>query len=331
MAHLEQPSANGILEDFRIAFLECWQRLPNKGFFLVLLGAWLALFHFLGNATLGYIPTPSLLAWMHAAYGSSTDANGFDDSHGKLIPLVVLGLFWWKRKQLMAVSLRTWWPGLLLVALALVLHLLGYMVQQPRISIVALFLGIYGLMGLAWGREWLRESFFPFFLFAFCVPLGWSGVSLTFPLRMLVCRLVELICHHLLAIDIVREGTAIMDPSGRYQYEVAAACSGMRSLVATLAVAVIYAMVAFRSWWRRGVLIASALPLAVFGNVVRMLTIVIAAEVGGQAWGSRIHEGGPLGIYSLLPYIPAFGGLMFLGHLLREPAAPRAAELQKTT
>jgi exosortase len=321
---MEKQSANGVLEDFRIEFLECWHRMPNKGFFLVLLVAWLALFHFLGNATLGYIKTPSLLGWMNATYQPSTDPGANDDSHGRYIPLVVLGLFWWKRKQLMALPMRAWSPALLLLAVALALHLLGYMVQQPKVSIVALFIGLYALMGLAWGREWLRESFFPFILFAFCIPLGWSGVSLTFPLRVLVVRIVEAICHIILAIDIRVEGTAIMDPTGRYQYEVAAACSGLRSLIATLAVAVIYAMVSFRSWWRRGVLIGSALPLAVFGNVVRMLTIVIAAEIGGQEWGSRIHEGGPMGLYSLLPYIPAFAGLMFLGHLLREPAAASA-------
>jgi hypothetical protein len=131
-----QPE-NGILEDFRIQFLECWQGLPNKGLFFVLLIAWLALFQFLGNSTLGYISTPSLLYWMHLAYGSSADTAGSDDSHGKLIPFVVLALFWWKRKELLALPLRTWWPGLLLVGLALALHLLGYMVQQPRISMGA--------------------------------------------------------------------------------------------------------------------------------------------------------------------------------------------------
>ena len=323
-ARTEQESANGILEDFRIDFRECWHRVPNKGLFLILLAAWLALFHFLGNATLGYIPTPSLLEWMHAAYASNPDANGSDDSHGRLIPFVVLAVFWWKRKQLLALPLKTWWPGLLLVALALGLHVVGYMVQQPRISIVALFAGIYGLMGLCWGRDWLRESFFPFFLFAFCIPLGWSAVSVTFPLRLLVVRVVEVICHNLLAMEIVVQGTAILDPTGRYQYEVAAACSGMRSLIATLAVAVIYAMISFRSWWRRGVLMASAVPLAVFGNVVRMLTIVIAAEIGGQEWGAYIHEGGPLGIISLLPYAAAFVGLMLIGQLLHEHR-PKAA------
>jgi exosortase len=319
-----QPE-NGILEDFRLDLTDCWQRLPNKGFFFILLAAWLALFQFLGNSTLGYISTPSLLQWMRIVYGSD-DVSGSDDSHGKLIPFLVLALFWWKRKQLLALPLRIWWPGLLLLALALGLHLLGYMAQQPRISIVALFVGIYGLMGLAWGRLWLRESFFPFCLFVFCVPLGWLAVSITFPLRLLVCRLVEWISNNILQIDVLRVGTALIDPTGQYQYDVAAACSGIRSLFATLAVAIIYAMLCFRPWWKRGVLMASAVPLAILGNTVRMLTIIIAAEIWGQKGGAYVHEGGPFGVLSLLPYVAAFAGLLLLGHWLREnppkPAAP---------
>jgi exosortase len=318
-----QPE-NGILEDFRIQFMECWHRLPNKGLFLGLLVAWLALFQFLGNSTQGYISTPSLLEWMHTVY-TGDDASGSDDGRGRFIPFVVLALFWWKRKQLLALPLNTWWPGLLLVAFALALHLFGYLAQQTRISIIALFAGIYGLMGLAWGRQWLRESFFPFILFVFCVPLGWSAATITFPLQMLVCRVVEFICHNILAIDIVREGTKIMDPTGRYQYEVAAACSGIRSLFATLAVAIIYAMLCFRPWWKRGVLMVSAVPLAVLGNTIRMLAIVVAAEFWGQGAGNYVHEGGAFGIISLLPYVAAFGGLMLLGHWLQEsPAKPVA-------
>jgi exosortase len=321
---MEKQPENGILEDFRLQFLDCWRRLPNKGLFSVLLVAWLALFQFLGNSTLGYIATPSLLSWMRVAYGSSTDTGGSDDSHGKYIPFIVLAIFWWKRKQLLALPLRAWWPGLLLLALALALHLLGYMVQQPRLSIVALFAGIYGLMGLAWGRSWLRESFFPFCLFVFCVPLGWSTVSITFPLRVLVCKLVAWISNYILQIDVMRVGTALIDPTGHYQYDVAAACSGIRSLFATLAVAIIYAMLCFRPWWKRGVLLVSAVPLAVIGNTLRMLTIIIAAEIWGQEGGSYVHEGGPYGVLSLLPYVAAFAGLLLLGLWLRESPAPPA-------
>jgi exosortase len=188
--------------------------------------------------------------------------------------------------------------------------------QQPKVSVIGFFVGIYGLTGLAWGREWLRSSAFPFFLFGFCVPLGLQAQFISFPLRLLVSDLVASIANGVLAIDVVRQGTMLINPAGNYQYEVAAACSGMRSLIATFALAIIYSFVSFSSWWKRGLLILSAFPLAVIGNLVRMLAIIIAAEIGGPSWGAAVHNGGPGGIFSLLPYVPAFAGLLMLGHWL---------------
>lgn len=319
---MDTPPTNGVLEDFRIDFLACWRGLPNKGLFVVLLAAWLALFHFLGNCTLGYMKTASLLRWMYDVFQPSPNPDAYDESYARIIPFLVLGLFWWKRKELLALPLRAWTPGLAFVGLGLVLHMAGYAVQQPRVSIVGLFTGIYGLMGLAWGPAWLRSSFFPFFLFGFCVPLGTLALPITFKLRMLVCWLVEGMCHYVLAIDIVRDGTKLADPTGHYQYDVAPACSGMRSLFAVLALAITYAMLCFRTWWKRGILVASALPLAVLGNFLRMLAIIIAAEIGGQSLGNKVHDGGPGGVFSLLPYIPAFAGLLWLGHWLHESPPP---------
>jgi exosortase len=240
------------------------------------------------------------------------------------MPAVVLALFWFKRRELMAVRLGLWWPGLFLVGLGLALHVLGYLIQQPRISVVGLFTGLYGLMGLAWGWPWLRASFFPFFLLAFCIPLGSMADVITFPLRLLVTKLVEMICA-LLSIDVVREGTILKDAANTYQYEVAAACSGIRSLIATAAFAIILAFFSFRTWWKRLVVMASAVPLAVLGNLLRMLAIVIAAEIGGPAWGNRVHEGGPGGLFVLVLYVPSFGGLLLLEHYLGERASVGAA------
>ncbi len=334
---MDHQSSNGILEEFRIEFWDCWRRLPNKAFFFVLLAAWLALFQFLGNSTLGYVPSRSLMVWMYRAYNPlvpepppgtvpdhTADAES-TDGHGNLVPLVVLALMWWKRKELLAADLRTWSPGMVLVGLGLFLHLLGYGVQQPRISILGLFTGLYGIMGLAWGPDWLRRSFFPFFLFAFSIPLGSMAQFITFPLRLLVTYLVELTCHYVLAIDVLRVGTKLVDPAGHYEYEVAAACSGIRSLVATLALAVVIGFISFRSWWKRILMVASAVPLAVLGNLLRMMTIVIASEIGGRGWGKAVHDGGPLGIFSLLPYVPAFIGLFIIEHYLREPASAKTA------
>lgn len=308
----KQPS-DGILEEFRREFLDCWQRLPNKELFLVLFGAWLALFHLVGNSTFGYIDTPSLLKWMYLTYKPKENAI-YDDGQGNLIPFLVAGLFWWKRKELMALELKVWWPGLVLVVAGLVGHIIGYVTQQPRISIVGLFVGLYGLMGLAWGPSWLRASVFPFFLFAFCVPIGTFAEPVTFRLQLLVCQLVEWIAP-LLAIDVLRHGTQLSDPTGQYQYEVAAACSGIRSLVAIFVLAIVYGFISFPAAWKRLVVMGSAFPLAVLGNLVRMMLIVIAAEIGGQSWGNYVHESS---VFSMIPYIPAIGGLLLLGRFLGE-------------
>ena len=167
----------------------------------------------------------------------------------------------------------------------------------------------------------MRATFFPFLLFAFSVPLGSLAEAISFPLRLLVCRLVEGIGHFILAIDVVRDGTVLKDPTGQYHYEVAAACSGIRSLMATLLLSVVYAFVSFSSWWKRGLVIALSFPFAVLGNLVRMLLIVMAAEFGGQAMGNQIHDSST---WSLVPYVPAILGLLLVGRWLGEKpvAAP---------
>jgi exosortase len=319
-----EPSSDGILEEFRLEFLDYWNRLPNKGFFLVLLAAWLALFQFMGNSARGYIATRSLLSWMWQVYGAKTAEGVSEEAHGKLIPLVVLGLFWWKRKELLGAEIRLWWPGLCLVAAGLFVHVLGFIVEQSRISIVGLFLGVYGLTGLAWGPGWLRRSFFPFFLLGFCVPITPVLQPITFPLQLLVSRLVEMIANTGFGMGILRDGTQLRDPMGQWAYNVAAPCSGIHSLVATAAIALIYSLLTFRSRWKVALMLVSAVPLAVAGNVLRMMSIVFAAELGGHDWGKAVHDGGPMGMWSLLPYLPVFGGVLLLGHWLREPLGPRA-------
>lgn len=319
--HTENQDTTGVLEEFQQELVAYWQRLPNKAFFFALLAAWLALFQFVGNSTRGFLDTDSLLRWMFVVYNHKTEF--IDDSHALFVPFVVLGLLWWKRKELIAHTPRSWWPALLLVVFGLLLHLVGYRIQQPRVSIVALFTGIYGLMGLAWGLAWLRASFFPFFLFAFCVPFGTLTEPISFPLRILSSQIVEWISHYILAIDVIREGTALRDPTGRYAYEVAAACGGIRSLVAITLLATVFGFVTFRSNWKRLLMMASAFPLAVAGNVLRMLFIVIAAEMGGaekgQQWGANVHDNT---FMSMIPYVPAILGLIIMGRWLEERRPP---------
>ncbi len=295
----------------------CWRQIPGKGLFFGLLAAWVLLFQFFGNATLGYVNTPSLFGWLEWIY-----QNAEDDAHGRLIPFVVLALTWWKRDELVAVPKKQWWPAMGLLVLALVLHSLGCLVQQTQISVVAFFTGLYGLMGLTWGPRWLVATFFPFCLFAFCVPVQNISGSVTFYLRLLATHITTACCHVVLGINVIQNGTDLIDPLGRYKYEVAAACSGIRSLTAIVALAVICAFLMLKSPWRRLLVVTSAFPLAVAANVFRLTTIIIAAEAFGQAAGNNVHASTWL---SLLPYVPAIAGLLLVSRWLRETKAPRRA------
>lgn len=312
-----QPINN--VNDFWQDTANCWQRLPNKTFFFVLLAAWLALFQFLGNSILGYVHTPSLFLWMYHAYnGSSTAA--VDDRDGNIIPLLVIALFWWKRHELLNSRLQFWGPGLAILILGMMLQIVAYTAQLPQASIIALFVGIYGLMGLAWGTEWLRKSFFPYFLFAFSMPLGAHSTFITSPLRLLVTWLVEIIAHAF-GIHVMRIGTQLIDPSGSFQYDVVAACSGIRSLFAIFLLSTVYAFLAFRPAWKRIFLIALACPFAVLANTLRLLMVIVVAEMYGQKWGDWVHDNW---FTSMLPYIPAFIGFMLVGFWLEKQESNQA-------
>jgi len=311
----------------------CWHRLPNKVFFFALLAAWLLLFQFWGISFLGYFHKASLFDWLNDAYNNPVSVE--DAGHGDIMPFLVAGIFWWKRKELLALPLQTWWPGILILAAAGVLHIAGFLVQQPLLSVVALFTGIYALMGLAWGRAWLRHGNYPFLLFVFSIPLASHMNFILFPLRLLVCWLVEVVAH-IVGIEVIRNGTQLLDPSGHYGYDVAAACGGMRSLIAIFLLATVYAFGTFRSPWKRIFLMATALPFAVLGNMIRLLCIILAAEMGGQKWGDWVHEGCPfylpfhnyipffhdqIALANLLPYIPGIFGLLFIGRWMENREA----------
>src|SRR6185295_3034953 len=227
--------------------LDVWRRMPDKSVLLVLFTAWFGLFHFFGNSTLGYVNTQSVFGWWFWVNTRGLDGTGLwaavniilnsDEAHVWFVPFIVLGLLWWKRRQLILLPKQIWWPALALFVFALSLHILGYMVQQTRFSLVAFFVGVYALTGLVWGCPWLRATFFPFSLLIFCVPLGNSTQYVTFPLRLIATKITAVLAHGGLGIDVVQNGTSIWEPSGRFQYEVAAACSGIRSLTAIFVLA----------------------------------------------------------------------------------------------
>ena len=312
MAEPTQPAPT-LAEEFLVEFRAFWAWLPDKPLFFTLLGAWAGLFHFLGHCSFNFTDQPSLFAWMWGAWS----AEALEAEHGKLVPVVVLILLWLRRNELLATPTRRWLPALAGVALALVLHVLAFTVQQPRVSMVALAGGVWCLVGLVWGPGWLRKTFFPFLLLGFCVPLEALGEGLLFQLRLLVTQLSVGIGHNLLGLDVLRDGTAIFNTARTFNYDVAPACSGIRSLTSLLAVTTIYGYVAFRAPWKRAVMMALAAPLAVAGNVARITTVIILAEAFGHKAGAAAETN-----LGYVTFAVAIGLMLLAGWLMREKAAP---------
>jgi exosortase len=311
----QRPS---ILEEFLRDFPGVWRSIPYKGLFILCLDIWMLLFHFLGNSTFGYINTHSLFVWADYSY-----LSGGDDEHGLIIPLVVLALLWWKRSELAKISTKQWLPGLFLIAAALLLHVLGFLSQQARLSLAGFFLGLYGLIGLVWGFEALKKTFFPMCLFAFALPLGTLAESITFPLRLLATKLTCGVARTVLGISVIEQGTFIYDPNGAFKYEIAAACGGLRSLTAVLALCTIYGFMNFKRARNIGAMVAAGFPLAVLGNVTRLVMIIIVSEAFGQKSGEWVHDNG---FFSLVPYVPPIVGIVLLGHFLRENKTDQPTE-----
>ena len=289
---------------------EYWARVPEKWLFLALLGGWWVLFQFVGISSFNFGTTkPSLFEWLYNAW----DTPAMDCEHGKLIPLAVAILFWIKRRDLAASITGVWWPGLIVVGLALLIHILGFLAQQPRVSMIALFLGLYGMIGLVWGWRTMWASTFPMVLFAFCLPLGNFAQIVTLPLRMVSVKLTWMVCHGVLDIDVLQRGTVLSDPSGKYDYDVAAACSGIRSFVALLAVTTIFAMLSLRSVWRRALMLLTTVPLVIICNVLRLTVVVLIGRAYGQAEGSWVHDW-----FGYVTYLVAIVALLGVAHWLKE-------------
>ena len=306
----EKTERLSVLEEFRLEFPGIWKRIPLKGLFAACLFLWVILFELAGNSTFGYFDSYSLFFWLNMAYRTNPD-----DEHGFLIPFLVLGLFWWKRKEFFGTEVRPWYPALLMMVVALALHIIGFLVQQARVSALAFYFGLYGLIGLTWGPAALKKSFFPMCLLAFALPIGTLADTITFPLRILATEVTSAIAVNLLGINVVTRGTQIFEPSGAFSYEVAAACGGLRSLTAVLALCTIYAFMNFAKYRNRFLMIAAAFPLAITGNITRLLGIIVVSEAFGQEYGEMVHDNT---WFSLLPYVPPIIGIVVLGHVLRE-------------
>jgi exosortase len=273
-------------EAVAIADLPSRLRRPTFWASALLLGCATLLFHKAGNSIWIAKFGTSLFGWLWQTWHEPTF---YDTSHGPIVPLISLGLLWWNRKAVLARPAAPDWRGLFPAAFALLLHWMGMRGQIPRASVLALILLVWSFVWCLQGLPRARAMAFPFAFLVFMIPMNFLETLVAFPMRLTVTK-VSTAIGQALGIAVMRDGTRIFDPTGAYQYDVAPACSGIRSLTAIVMLSLIYGYVTQRGLWRKAVLCLSGLPLAVAGNIVRITSIIIAAQCFGQQAGNVVHE-----------------------------------------
>jgi len=210
-------------------------------------------------------------------------------SHGFLVAPFALYFAWLRRRDLAALPIRPHWTGLVLVAGSLAVLLAGRIGAElflARISLVGL---IAGSVLFLYGTGHFRVLAFPIAFLVLMVPLPAVVFNqMAFPLQLLASSAGESVLSAS-GIPVLREGNILVLPTTTL--EVVQACSGIRSLVSLLTLAIILGKLTEPRLWARVVLAVLALPVAIAANAARVAGTGLAAEwISPQAADGFFHE-----------------------------------------
>jgi exosortase len=151
---------------------------------------------------------------------------------------------------------------------------------------------------------------FAFSFLIFMIPTNFLESIVAFPMRILVTNISAAIAH-LLGIPVILQGTQMYNPQIPYHYDVAPACSGIRSLMAIMMISLLFGYITQDKLWKKTFLFAAGIPLAIIGNIVRVTAIVIAAQCFGKKAGDWVHDSFGFLIFAVVILL-----LMLCGKLL---------------
>lgn len=205
-------------------------------------------------------------------------------SHILLIPPIVAWLAWNRVGELAHVPFKSWWGGLAWCVGALVVWLTGRQLGINLLSqagAVAAFQGaVFGILGLRAGLVLA----FPLAYLAFLVPFGDEIIP---PLQFVTAEIATGLTR-LSGIETVADGILIDTPAGLFI--VAEECSGVKFLIAMVALGVLVAHTCFASWNRRAWFMLACVVVPIIANGIRAwATIFLAQYVGAEAAGSFDH------------------------------------------
>jgi exosortase len=229
-----------------------------------------------------------LLLWLYHSILFRLVAQWGNDpnfSHGYFVPAFALYVLWSDRAKLRAIVPAPSWAGLPVVVLGLlmlVVGVLGVEIFTERSSILIL---LAGLIVVFLGWKFFRAVLFPWAFLFLMIPLPNLILQrITFPLQLLASKLATFMLR-VAGIAVNLQGNVIYLAS--MTLEVIEACSGIRSLLSLITLALIYGYLMEKRIWVRVVLACSAVPIAVFANGFR----IFGTGVLGQYWDPDKAQG----------------------------------------
>lgn len=243
-------------------------------------------------------------------------------SHGFIVPFIAGYFLYTRWSELKHARVSPYGAGLAVIIFALCQLLVAWLGVEYFTMRSSLIVLLAGLVLYFFGTGVFRMVSFPIAYLFFMVPIPYIIYdSVAFPLKLFVTK-VSVAFLKMVGVVVLREGNIIMFPATTL--EVADACSGIRSLISLIALAVAYAFFLRMATWKRCLLIFAAIPIAVITNSLRVIVTGLLA----QHWGAKAAEGFFHEFAGLTVFAMAMVMLVSLGVFLGKgkPQAPDTGE-----
>jgi exosortase len=240
-----------------------------------------------------------------------------DWGHTLIVPGVVAYFVWLRRGELQKVPMRACWWGLLPLALGVGWYSLCVFGPRPlfhhNLMGAGVYLALFGVVMLVLGTAAMRWLWFPIaYLAAFSQTVSEVLLNrVTFQLQDLAAAgayLLLMVC----GLEVDRSGNTltVWSDGVPHPLNVAEACSGMRMLVAFLALGTYFAYVNLSLTWQRVALVLCAVPVALAVNVLRVTSLGILSIFDANLAQGEFHHF--VGVLWLLPGLAMFLGVVWV-------------------
>jgi exosortase len=272
---------------------------------------------------------PLVLAmWAYwTALGEAAErwAHDAQYSHGYLVPIFAILLLWLRRAKLTVTELRPSWWGLALLGGATAMRLAGIYTFREYLDPLSLLPALVGVVLLVAGWSYLRWAWPAIAFLFFMIPLPFGVSEYMAQHLQLMATEASTFLLQTLGQPAVSEGTVIY--LNEVTLNVEQACSGLRMLMIFFALSTAVALLMRKPLWERLLVCASAIPIALVTNLLRITATGLLHEtVGKEIADAVFHD---LAGWLMMPLALAFLALelKLLSRLLIDPrpAAPTLA------